>query len=114
MGETVPPVQRRSPDLASLSRDVEVLAERLRHLAPARLSPVADVVREHVRTLAALALEAEGLPPRPLPEILADRALGDQLAVLGHDLITALEHRPDAPLLVRAHACLADVRRALP
>jgi hypothetical protein len=106
-------VQRSAPDLASLRRDVETLADRLRHLAPARLSPVAAVARGHVRTLAALALEAEGLPARPLPD-LADTALGDQVAVLGHDLVAALEQRPDPLLLAHAHACLAELRRVLP
>ena len=81
--------------------------------APARLAPVAEAAREHVRVLAALALAAEGLAPRPLPDV-ADRALGDQVAVLGHDVAAALDQRPDDDLLARALACLLELRRTLP
>lgn len=106
-------MEQSSGDLASLRRDVEVVADRLRHLPPGRLAPAVEPVREHVRRLAGLALAAEGVAARPLPGV-APSALGDQVAVLGHDLAVALERRPDATLLAAAHGCLRALRRVVP
>ena len=97
----------------ALARVVEHVADRLRHLDASRLRRVGEPVRRHLAALAALALSAEGLPPRPLPEV-PDSALGDVVAVLGHDLSQALRRSPDDHLRVRAAAVLTDLRRCLP
>lgn len=106
-------MQPSSADLATLERDVEVLSDRLRHLGSARLAAVSTQVRRHLRDLAALSLAAHARPEQPLPEV-ADAALGDQLAVLGREVLDGLRRRPDDRLLVEALACLADLRAALP
>jgi hypothetical protein len=106
-------VQRSSADLVRLRRDVEVVSDRLRHLAPARLAPVAGQVRRHVRDLAALSLAAHGQDPHPLGDV-ADAALGDQVAVLGREVAEGLDRSSDPDLLARALACLAAIRSGLP
>jgi hypothetical protein len=100
-------------DADDLARAFGHVADRLRHLAPSRLAPVADDVRAQVRLLAGLALRAEGQPDRPLPDVAAT-ALGDQVAVLGHDLSEALRGHPDAALLDDARLVLVSLRRAVP
>ncbi len=101
------------PDLDELERRLDGVADRLRHLSAARLAGRGDAVRVQVRSLAALALRAEGVPVRALPDV-ADPALGDQVAVLGRDLVAALAGRPDPVLLQQAHACVRSLRRLLP
>lgn len=96
-----------------LDRLVDLVADRLRHLPPARLAPVADDVRCLLDELAALALAAEARPATTLPTV-ADRALGDQVAVLGHDIVVALQTRPDERLAVAATAVLDRLRACLP
>lgn len=85
----------------ALERDVRRVADRLRGLSQSRLAaPVAghrsraDAAREVAQTLAdAAAGVAAGqgsVPPvwRPLP-VLSAFAVGDQVAVTGHDLLAA-------------------------
>jgi hypothetical protein len=100
-------------DADDLARAFAHVADRLRHLAPARLAPVADDVRAQVRRLAGLALRAEQRPDQALPDVAAT-ALGDQVAVLGHDLTQALRARPDGALLDEARQVLVSLRRAVP
>jgi hypothetical protein len=100
-------------DADDLARAFAHVADRLRHLAPVRLAPVADEVRAAVAALASTALRAEGRPERPLPDV-APSALGDQVAVLGHDLTQALRARPDGALLDEARQVLVSLRRAVP
>lgn len=64
--------------------------------------------RDFLAELASAALAAEGLEPRDVP-YLADTALGDQLAVIGRDL---LSHGPDEALDVWAQR-LIELRRVL-
>jgi hypothetical protein len=92
---------------------VEGVADRLRHLSHARLAEVEHRVRPLVAELAALALQAEGQAPRPLPDPAA-RAIGDQVEVLGGDLVAALSQHPAQATAARARDLLADLRRALP
>jgi len=91
----------------------EVVADRLRHLAPARLEPVAGDVRALVDELAALAVRAEGRDPRPLPPV-SPRAFGDQVAVLTHDLLEACRAGGDDEALRQAYSVLVALRRRLP
>jgi hypothetical protein len=104
---------RRNEDEALLARRLDQVADRLRHLPAARVAPVSAQVRGHVQRLARLSLAAEGRPDVPLPTV-ADTALGDQVAVLGLDLVAALRRRPDDDLLAAAHALVAELRRCLP
>ncbi|WP_380161314.1 hypothetical protein [Kineococcus sp. R86509] len=99
-----------------LSRFLDLQADRVRGLPLARLdrprtpdgpSP-ADAVRSAAQALADLAADAEGEPRRPLPR-LATHGIGDQLAVVGHDVV----HFGDAAALAAAHDVVAAVRRAL-
>ena len=100
-------------DVDDLARLVERLADRLGHLSPRRLEPVEADVRKHLGELAALALAAQGEPARALPPV-ASRAWGDQLTVLGRDLVDGLRRRPDPVPAARAHAVLVELRRTLP
>ncbi|MEZ0490956.1 hypothetical protein AB2L28_01735 [Kineococcus sp. TBRC 1896] len=81
---------------------------RLDRVRPGEESSAADVVRAAAQDLADLAADAEGQPRRTLP-VLATHGLGDQLAVLGTDV---LRHGDDAALAA-AHEVLTRVRRAL-
>ncbi len=101
------------PNLDELERRLDSAADRLRHLSASRLAACSDAVREQVGSLAGLALRAEGEGAHTLPEV-ADRALGDQVAVLGRDLVDALARRPDPELLEQAHALVRSLRHVLP
>ena len=119
-----------------LAADVRRVSDRLRTLSAARLSappgpsvaggpdhPSRAGAGRHAAQLmadAAADLEAavEGVPPerRTLP-VLPDLAVGDQVAVTGHDLLAALDAAgplSSAGQTVRdAATALADVRRRL-
>ena len=109
-----------APDLrvrrTELSRFLDLQADRVRGLPLARLdrpkssggtSP-ADAVRAAAQALADLAADAEGEPRRALPR-LATHGIGDQLAVVGHDVVRS----GDAAALAAAHDVVVAVRRAL-
>ncbi|MEZ0164591.1 hypothetical protein AB2L27_07420 [Kineococcus sp. LSe6-4] len=99
-----------------LSRVLALQTDRIRGLPLARLDrarpgeelSAADVVRAAAQDLADLAADAEGQPRRPVPR-LATHGLGDQLAVLGADVL----RHGDAAALAAAHEVLTTVRRAL-
>lgn len=89
--------------LAELGRDIERVSDRLRGLSTARLAAAAPphasraaAARATAQTLAdgAAGLEARRDPVEPpwrvLPE-LDDLMVGDQVAVTGHDLVTAAQ-----------------------
>jgi hypothetical protein len=114
-----------------LSRDVDRVAERLRGLSQARLVAAAPphasraaAARAAAQTLAdaSAGLEAADDPAAPpwrtLPE-LSDFAAGDQVAVTGHDLLTAAERAaPDGLVWARggrrsAREVLGDAADAL-
>ncbi len=105
--------ERSNVDTDDLARLVERLADRLGHLSARRLEPLEADVRTHLGELAALALTAQGEPARALPPVAA-RAWGDQLTVLGRDLVDGLRRRPDPTHSARAHAVLVELRRTLP
>ena len=74
-------------------RRLERVADRLRVVGPrlaGREGPAAEEllgqIRAGLQRLADLAAAADGEPRRPVP-VLAAHALGDQLLVLGHDLL---------------------------
>jgi hypothetical protein len=98
------------PDVGRLG---EVVADRLRHLAPQRLAPVAPQVEVLLHRLAVLACQAEGEPPHrlTLPE---RRAWGDVVAVLAGDLARSVTDRPDVDLEASAVDVLTGLRRLLP
>ncbi len=88
-------------------RRLERLANRLRVVGPrlaARDGEAAHQVLQEIRAglqrLADLAADADGERRRVVPE-LAAHALGDQVLVLGHDLLSPPSRRSDA---VRAAA----------
>ncbi|MGQ7294822.1 hypothetical protein [Quadrisphaera sp. KR29] len=101
-------------------RELGRVLTRLAALGPSRLSrsagegrpAPAELVRPALQELADAAAAAEGREPRSVPA-LADRALGDQLAVLGRDLLTAAAATGDDAALVRAADRLEALRRAL-
>jgi len=116
---------------AELARDVERVSDRLRGLSAARLSAAAPphssraaAARATAQTLAdaSAGLEACGAraaPPwRTLPE-LGDFAVGDQVAVAGHDLVAATQQvAPGTPVWARhgrpsAHEVLGEAADAL-
>ncbi|MEW1958460.1 hypothetical protein [Kineococcus sp. NPDC059986] len=104
------------PRRTELSRLLALQTDRIRGLPLTRLDRVrpggdtsaADVVRAGAQELADLAADAEGQPHRPLPR-LATHGLGDQLAVVGADVV---RHGDDAALAA-AHDVLLRVRSAL-
>ncbi len=96
-----------------LERELERVADRLRVVGPrvhARTDRGAALaaVREVLQALADLAADAESRPRRPVPE-LAAHALGDQLLVLGHDVLGCA----DPFALQQARDLVVALRRAL-
>jgi hypothetical protein len=110
----------RTP-LERLEADLRRTADRLRTLGLARLGASfapeatrADAARDVAQRLADLAADLEGEPRRTVPR-LADAAVGDQVAVCGHDLLAAASAAPpgpgvDADVLAAADLLL-DLRR---
>ena len=68
----------------------------------------AVLVHRTSQALADLAADAEGLPRREVP-LLALHGTGDQLAVLGADVVPTA----DAARLAQAHDAVLALRRAL-
>jgi hypothetical protein len=100
---------------ADLGRTVD----RLRSMALARLSaPVvpeptrADAARDLVQQLADTAADLTGVPRRVVPR-LADAAVGDQLAVVGRDLLDAAAYADRADALDAPADALLALRRRL-
>lgn len=100
---------------AELARTVD----RVRGLALTRLEagfapePTrADAVRAVAQLMADAAAGLEGEPRRELPRT-AVHAVGDQLAVCGHDLRLAADAERDAGTLTEAADTLLDLRRRL-
>ncbi|MET8624521.1 hypothetical protein ABZW30_12320 [Kitasatospora sp. NPDC004669] len=88
-------------DVQPLVEAVDSLADRFRSLPQSKLlgavpghASRAAAVLALARRLAALALAAEGGPEREFPDAGAF-AVGDQLAVAGHDLAVALTALPE-------------------
>jgi hypothetical protein len=89
-------VDRSSTDVARLEVQLGRTVDRLRTLGVARLAASfepeptrADAARGVAQRLEDLAAEVESREPRTLTK-LADSAVGDQVAVCGHDLLAAL------------------------
>lgn len=123
---------------AELATEVRRVADRLRSLSQARLAAPAPPYPSRAaaaRSVARLIAEAEqGIAARQgpvepawrgLPD-LGDLAVGDQLAVTGHDLLSVIEHvRPDDDVWARGRrrtardvvtevaGHLAELRRSL-
>jgi hypothetical protein len=76
--------------------------------APGSDVPRAALVHGTAQVLADLAADAEGRPHREVP-VLAVHGAGDQLAVLGADVLGSA----DAAGLARAHEAVLALRRAL-
>ena len=83
-----------TPRRELLRRESASLVQRLRLWTPARYAAAAppwgargDLVYHLAQSFADLAAAAEGHPPRPLPRLDTDLALGDQLAVTADDLV---------------------------
>ncbi|GAA2751123.1 hypothetical protein [Kitasatospora cinereorecta] len=100
------------PDQTPLTAAVDRLADRFRAMPQSRLQgPVpghpsrAAAGLALARRLAATGLALEGEPAREIPDA-GDFAVGDQLAVVGHDLAAAAMGNPEV-----LAAALADVER---
>ena len=87
-------------------RELDRVVDRLRTMPLTRLRPAADLAHQACCDLLALA----GVD-RELPR-LADHAAGDQLAVIGADLLR--EHGADELLMATATSVLTRLRRTLP
>ena len=107
--------------LADLDREVQRVADRLRTLALSRLgstpadgsrSPV-EAARSVCRRLEQLTAEVHGRPAYDVP-VLADAAVGDQVAVIGGELVAALRGSGSgADALVAGLDALVELRRRL-
>ncbi|NJP65679.1 hypothetical protein [Streptomyces spiramenti] len=100
-------------DTAALERAVDTRADRLRRLPERRLrGAAADAALTLARELAARAqrLEEPGTTPRVLPDA-GYFAVGDQVAVAGHDLAHALRHHGTAVELQEALALVSAAAR---
>ena len=142
------PEEGWAPLAEGLAADVRRVSDRLRTLSAARLAgppappedgmppyrsraqaarAVAQTMADAAAALECAAAGVGGFDRRPqLPE-LADFAVGDQVAVTGHDLLAALDlvppdtdvygdvldHGPARHQVERAARLLADVRRRL-
>ena len=97
---------------AELRTEVRRVSERLRHLASAgRAAPeLFAAARALTQQLADLTAEAAGEPQRPVP-LMPDSVVGDQVAVVGADLLAALAENPDPGVLQRALDLTRRVRR---
>ena len=99
--------------------DLERTVDRLRSLALHRLSADftpeatrADAARDLVQRLADAAADLVGEPRRDVPR-LADAAVGDQLAVVGRDLLDAADSAGRADALDGPAEALLALRRRL-
>jgi hypothetical protein len=112
-------------DLDGFARELERVADRLRTLSQARLAAAvpgaesrAAAARVVAQRLADAAARLAEEPTRTLPT-LSDLAVGDQLAVCGHDLVAAMqpagaESGPDVlEVISGSRADLDDLRRLL-
>ena len=77
--------------------ELDRLVDRVRSMSLVRLAAElppcasrADAVRALTSDVAAQALRSEGLPDRPVP-VLGDESVGDQLAVVAHDLAVSCD-----------------------
>jgi hypothetical protein len=102
------------PAVARLEADLRRTVDRLRTLGLARLAASfepeptrADAARALAQRLADAAAELEGAPRRGVPR-LADRAVGDQVAVCGQDLLAALATVPDVARMDAVATVAAD------
>jgi len=99
--------------------DLERTVDRLRSLALTRLSAPfhpeptrADAARDLVQQLADLTADLAGEPRRVVPR-LADPAVGDQLAVVGHDRASAARAAEQPEALDAPTEALLALRRRL-
>jgi len=100
---------------AELLREADRVADRVQVVAPrmaarstADGARVLADLREACARLAALALDAEGVAWRPLPE-LAPHAVADQVLVLAHDLARS----GDGAAIGAGLALLLDLKRRI-
>lgn len=84
------PRPQPDPDVAqAFSQELARTADWLRTIPLARLDPVADRAHEVSQQLAGLAESLRGVAQAPIVPRLRPHASGDQIAVLGHDLLAA-------------------------
>ena len=106
-----------------LEADLHRTVDRLRTLGLARLGASfepeptrADAARGVAQRLADAAAELEGGPRRTVPRV-ADAAVGDQVAVCGHDLLAAVAAGGDVArveaVVLAAADDLLDLRRRI-
>ncbi len=95
------------PALEEFARERDRCVDRLRTMPLRRLPDAAPLAHEACRALIALTPADAG---RTVPR-LADRAAGDQLAVIAADFLTA---DPEASSIAEAARILTELRRSLP
>jgi hypothetical protein len=100
----------------SLEVEVRRVADRLRSLSPERLTRAfppyvsrAAAALTVAQLLADTACDLEGVERHLVPD-LGPLAVGDQVAVTGHDLVAALTARPDALAGTDVQRCLTALR----
>jgi hypothetical protein len=101
---------------AEATRQLDLLVQRLRDLGPARLGRVGDSGRTPAQAAHDLAqrladdrADLVGEQRRPVPR-LDDHAVGDQVAVVGRELLATLTEIADRQAAVRVEAA---ARRAI-
>jgi len=99
--------------------DLRRTTDRLRSIGAARLSASfspeptrADAAFALIHVLAERAAQLAGSEQRTVPR-LTEMALGDQLAVIGRELLIAARDRGDADVLVQSADELLDLRRRI-
>ena len=99
--------------------DLMRTVDRLRTMGTARLAAVfepeptrADAAFALIQVIAQRAAVQEQLAAPPVPR-LADLALGDQLAVVGRDLLMAARERQAVDVLVQTADELLELRRRI-
>lgn len=100
------------PPAEELAVELRRVSERLRHLAAAARGDSVFLAagRRLAQQLADLTAAVAGEPLRPVPPA-ADTVVGDQVAVIGADLLAALADRPDAAAARQALELTRQVRR---
>jgi hypothetical protein len=99
-----------------LGRAVDLLVRQAGHWTAGRWAVPAgggtrgDLVHALVQRVADLDADAEGRPRRPVPRLVIDTGLPDQLRVVAADLIAAA---PSAAVLAAAAGDVDSVRRSL-
>lgn len=98
--------------LDDYDRELSRVVDRLRSMPITRLSAAVEPCRTAAQALLSLSSSLGDPAPCPLPKV-QPVGLGDQIAVLGHDLRDVTLDRGDTGRLTEATSVLADLRHHL-